>query len=56
MASNYGNPADGRERFGEVLALLENALSILDEVGACASIGARLQEVIDDVRTRLAPR
>jgi hypothetical protein len=36
--------------FTEIVTLLERALHMFDEVGACPSLGARLQGIIDDVQ------
>ena len=35
-----------------VLGLLEQALEIIDHWGDCPAIGARLQQVVDDVEDR----
>jgi hypothetical protein len=37
---------------GRVLSLLQQALQMLDEMGDCPELGARLQEVIDALEER----
>jgi hypothetical protein len=42
-----GEQASPRENIGRALALLQEALDLVDAIGVPSEIGARLQEVID---------
>ena len=46
---------DGRRlQLIELLALLQGALLVVDRLDGCAAIGARLQNIIDDVQVEIA--
>lgn len=52
MASDGGPPKAAREQcLTEISALLQRALKILDDLGDCTAIGARLQAIIDDLQS-----
>jgi hypothetical protein len=51
MAAVDGDDANWRrDQFNGVIHLLQKALQIVDSIGDCPAVGARLQNIIEEVQ------